>query len=109
MGYNLVRNIEFLVHATDVVLSHHERFDGSGYPHGLRGTSIPLHARIFSIMDTLDAMTSDRPYKRALPFSAVAQEVESRAGSQFDPEVVEVFLSAPESIWLVQEKAAVNG
>jgi putative nucleotidyltransferase with HDIG domain len=109
MGYNLVRNIEFLVHATDVVLSHHERFDGSGYPHRLRGTSIPLHARMFSIMDTLDAMTSDRSYKRALPFSAVTKEVESRAGSQFDPELVEVFLSAPESIWLVQEKAAVRG
>jgi response regulator RpfG family c-di-GMP phosphodiesterase len=53
MGYTMICNIEFLVHATDVVLSHHERFDGSGYPHGLRGTSIPLHARIFSIMDSL--------------------------------------------------------
>jgi putative nucleotidyltransferase with HDIG domain len=108
MGYNLIRNIEFLVHATDVVLSHHERFDGSGYPHGLRGTSIPLHARIFSILDTLDAMTSDRTYRAALPLSMAAEEVKRRSGSQFDPEIVEVFLSAPESIWLVQERAAVS-
>ncbi len=106
MGYTMVRNIEFLVHATDVVLSHHERFDGSGYPHGLRGTSIPLHARIFSIMDTLDAMTSERSYKRALPFSAAAEEVESLAGSQFDPEISRVFLSAPRSTWLIQTKDA---
>ncbi|MFI5369278.1 MAG: HD domain-containing phosphohydrolase, partial [Spirochaetia bacterium] len=76
MGYNMIRNIEFLVHTTDVVLSHHERFDGSGYPHGLAGSRIPLHARIFSIMDTLDAMISERPYRGALPLSAVKTEVE---------------------------------
>ena len=105
MGYTMIRNIEFLAHTTDVVLSHHERFDGSGYPHGLRGTRIPLHARIFSIMDTLDAMTSDRPYRAALPFSTVAEEVMRRAGTQFDPEITKVFLAAPASTWLVQGRA----
>jgi putative nucleotidyltransferase with HDIG domain len=109
MGYNMIRNIEFLVNATDVVLSHHERFDGAGYPHGLCGTRIPLHARIFSIMDTMDAMTSDRPYRAALPFSKVASEAERQAGTQFDPEIVETFLSAPQTTWRVQERAAVHG
>ena len=107
MGYNLIRNIEFLAPATGVVLSHHESYDGSGYPHGLRGQLIPLHARIFSIMDTLDAMTSDRPYRAALPGSAAAEEIRRLAGSQFDPEIVNMFLSVPESTWLVQARAAV--
>jgi putative nucleotidyltransferase with HDIG domain len=109
MGYNMIHNIEFLVHATDVVLSHHERFDGSGYPHGLGGTRIPLHARIFAVMDTLDAMTSERPYRAALPFSKVASEAERQAGIQFDPEIVEAFLSAPQTTWRVQERTAVHG
>jgi putative nucleotidyltransferase with HDIG domain len=109
MGYNMIRNIEFLVNATDVVLSHHERFDGAGYPHGLRGTRIPLHARIFSIMDTMDAMTSDRPYRSALPFSKVASEADRQSGPQFDPEIVETFLSAPQTTWRVQERATVHG
>jgi HD-GYP domain-containing protein (c-di-GMP phosphodiesterase class II) len=107
MGYDLISNIEFLVHATDVVLSHHERYDGGGYPQGLAGEMIPLHARIFSLMDTLDAMTSERPYRAALPLSAVAEEVERLAGSQFDPEIARIFLSAPKSTWLVQERDAV--
>jgi response regulator RpfG family c-di-GMP phosphodiesterase len=104
MGYDLIRSIEFLVHATDVVLSHHESYDGSGYPHRLAGEQIPLHARIFSLMDTLDAMTSDRPYRAAMPMSAVAEEVERKAGSQFDPDIARIFLSAPQSTWLVQER-----
>jgi response regulator RpfG family c-di-GMP phosphodiesterase len=108
MGYDMIRNIEFLIHATDVVLSHHERFDGKGYPHGLAGTHIPLHARIFSIMDTLDAMTSLRPYRAALGLSEVAEEVQHCSGTQFDPEIAEVFLSASESTWLVQVQVAAH-
>jgi response regulator RpfG family c-di-GMP phosphodiesterase len=104
MGYDLIRNIEFLVHATDVVLSHHERYDGAGYPQRLVGVQIPLHARIFSLMDTLDAMTSERPYRAAMSVSAAAEEIERQAGSQFDPEIAQVFLSAPKSTWLVQEQ-----
>jgi response regulator RpfG family c-di-GMP phosphodiesterase len=102
MGYGMVRNIEFLSYATDVVLAHHEKYDGSGYPHGLRDSCIPLHARIFAVVDTLDAMTSDRPYRAALPFSAVLAELERCAGTQFDPEIVKIFLAAPGSTWLVQ-------
>ena len=106
MGYTLIRDIDFLEPATGVVLSHHEQYDGRGYPHGLRGTLIPLHARIFSIMDTLDAMTSDRPYRAALPGATAAAEILRHAGSQFDPGIVDAFLSVPESTWLVQGRAA---
>jgi putative nucleotidyltransferase with HDIG domain len=102
MGHELLRNIDFLATASDVVLSHHERYDGTGYPHRVRGTRIPLHARIFSIMDTLDAMTSDRPYHLASPISTALGEIDSRAGSQFDPEIVRSFLSAPQSTWRIQ-------
>jgi putative two-component system response regulator len=108
MGHDLIRNIEFLVHATDVVLSHHERYDGAGYPQRLAGEQIPLHARIFSLMDTLDAMTSDRPYRVAMPLSAVAEEVERQAGSQFDPDIAQAFLSAPKSTWRVQERGVAH-
>jgi putative nucleotidyltransferase with HDIG domain len=102
MGHELLRSIDFLATASDVVLSHHERYDGTGYPHRLDGTRIPLRARIFSIMDTLDAMTSDRPYHLASPISAAMAEISSRAGSQFDPEIVQAFLSAPQSTWRIQ-------
>jgi response regulator RpfG family c-di-GMP phosphodiesterase len=74
-----------------VVRSHHERWDGAGYPDGLSGTDIPLAARLFAVADTLDAMTNDRPYRRALPWQAAAEEVVSQSGAQFDPRVVEAF------------------
>jgi len=106
MGYTMIRSIEFLRFATDVVLCHHERFDGGGYPRGLRGDKIPLSARIFALMDTLDAMTSDRPYRRALPIRAVQDELRSKAGSHYDPQIVESFVAVPESAWLVQGSAA---
>ena len=108
MGYELLRNVDFLAPASDVVLSHHERFDGNGYPHRLHGTHIPLRARIFSIMDTLDAMTSDRPYHLASPISAAMEEIAHRAASQFDPEIVQSFLSAPQSIWRIQRQQLMN-
>ena len=102
MGYELLRNIDFLAQASDVVLSHHERYDGTGYPHRLSGTRIPLQARVFSIMDALDAITSDRPYHSASRISAAVEEIGGRAGSQFDPEIVQRFLAAPESTWWIQ-------
>lgn len=108
MGYTMIRNIEFLGYATDIVLAHHERFDGTGYPHGLKRERIPLNARIFAVMDTLDAMTSDRPYRAALPLSAVATELKNKAGSQFDPEIVELFLKEPASHWLVQGRVEIH-
>jgi ribonuclease P protein subunit RPR2 len=74
-----------------VVRSHHERWDGSGYPDGLRGPEIPLGARIFSAADALDAMTSDRPYRRASNWDDAVAEIVAKSGSQFDPDVVEAF------------------
>jgi len=102
MGFTMLRGIKFLSYATDVVLSHHERFDGSGYPSGLRGTDIPLHARIFAVAATMDAMTSERPYRPALPVAKAIQELEEGAGKQFDPEIVALALGTPVSTWLTQ-------
>ncbi len=99
LGYQMLRRIPFLREAADIVYSHQERFDGSGYPRGLRADQIPLGARIFSIADTFDAMTSDRPYRAAQSVSAGRREIERNSGKQFDPDIVKVFLSVPEHIW----------
>jgi len=100
IGYNILREIEFLRGAALLVLQHHERFDGKGYPHGFSGQSILLGARIFAIADTFDAMTSDRPYRRALSYATARQEIIRCRGSQFDPELVDCFLEIPERVWL---------
>jgi HD-GYP domain-containing protein (c-di-GMP phosphodiesterase class II) len=99
VGYDLVSRIGFLAPAAEIVLTHQERYDGTGYPQGLMGDEIPLGSRIFAVADTLDAMTSDRPYRMALPLSAARSEISREAGRQFDPEVVRVFLSIPEQVW----------
>jgi response regulator RpfG family c-di-GMP phosphodiesterase len=99
VGYDLVSRIGFLAPAAEIVLTHQERFDGTGYPQGLAGHEIPLGSRIFAVADTLDAMTSDRPYRRALPFAVARIEITREAGGQFDPDVVRVFLSIPDMIW----------
>ncbi len=91
-GHHILKNLPFLSMAANIVLCHEERFDGSGYPEGLRGEKIPLAARLFAVIDTLDAMTFDRPYRRALPFDAAKAEILRMAGSQFDPIAVETFL-----------------
>lgn len=98
-GYQMLKKIPFLTEASDIVYSHQERFDGTGYPRGLRGDEIPLGARIFSIADTLDAITSDRPYRAAQTLEAARAEIKRCAGSQFDPEIVDVFLRMPDNIW----------
>jgi putative nucleotidyltransferase with HDIG domain len=100
IGFEVLKRIPFLKDAAEIVLAHQECFDGSGYPHGLRGEQIPLGARIFAVADTLDAMISDRPYRKALPISAAREEIRQHAGTQFDPNVVRVFLSQPDSVWL---------
>jgi len=100
VGYDLVCRIAFLAPAAEIVLTHQERYDGTGYPQGLIGNETPLGARIFAVADTLDAMTSDRSYRHALPFSVARAEIERESGRQFDPEVVKVFLSIPEEMWL---------
>jgi putative nucleotidyltransferase with HDIG domain len=98
-GYQILRRIPFLTEAAEIVYAHQEKFDGTGYPRGLKGEEIPLGARIFSIADTLDAMTSNRPYRAAQPLSAAREEIERWSGRQFDPDVVRVFLGMPENIW----------
>jgi putative nucleotidyltransferase with HDIG domain len=92
VGAKIVEPIPFMGEAVEIVRNHHERYDGSGYPTGLRGEEIPLGARIFAIADAFDAMTSDRPYRRALTHDQAVAEVERCAGTQFDPEIARVFL-----------------
>jgi len=92
IGYEMIQNIEFLSTPATIVLSHQEKFDGKGYPRGLRGEEIHIGARIFAVADTLDAMTSDRPYRKGTTFENAVDEIERCAGSQFDPEVVRAFL-----------------
>ena len=91
IGYDMVIKIPFLREAAEIVLSHQEYFDGSGYPRGLRGEAIPLGARIFAVADALDAMISDRPYRKALPIEHARKEIQRCSGTQFDPEVVEMY------------------
>ena len=98
-GYQIVKKIPFLAEAADIVYSHQERFDGSGYPRGLKGEQIPLGARIFSVADTLDAITSDRIYRQAQSLTAAREEIARWSGKQFDPEIVKVFLDMPDKIW----------
>lgn len=99
IGHAVLLRIPFLKEPAEIVLAHQERFDGTGYPQGLKGEGIPLGARIFAIADTLDAMISDRPYRKALPLAAAREEIRAHAGTQFDPKVVEVFLSLPDQLW----------
>jgi len=98
-GYQMVCKIPFLADAAEIVYAHQERWDGTGYPRGLKGEEIPLGARIFSIADTLDAITSDRPYRAAQSYQAAREEIEHWSGRQFDPVIVRVFLAMPQSIW----------
>jgi putative nucleotidyltransferase with HDIG domain len=98
-GYKILSRIPFLAEAAEIVYSHQEFYDGSGYPRHLKGEEIPLGARIFAIADTLDAMRSDRPYRKAQSIEAVRKEVEAWAGRQFDPQIVKVFLDMPDNIW----------
>lgn len=99
VGYAILSEIQFLKIPTEIILGHHERFDGTGYPKKLKGDLIPVGARIFALVDTLDAMTSDRPYRRALPFEAVSQEIIKNRGTQFDPEIADMFLSINRNHW----------
>jgi putative nucleotidyltransferase with HDIG domain len=98
-GYQIVKKIPFLAEAAEIVYSHQERFDGTGYPRELKGDKIPLGSRIFSVADTLDAITSDRPYRAAQSLQAAREEISKWSGRQFDPDVVKVFLEMPENIW----------
>ncbi|TAK88594.1 MAG: HD domain-containing protein [Betaproteobacteria bacterium] len=93
-GYRILEKVPILALASKIVLCHEERYDGSGYPEGLKGEAIPLPARVFAVIDALDAMTFDRPYRRAMSFDAAKAEIVRMSGRQFDPVAVEAFLKA---------------
>lgn len=95
-GYEILADVQFLRPSLEIVHGHHERWDGAGYPRGLSGERIPLAARIFAVVDTYDAITSERPYRRAHSHRAAVAELDRVAGSQLDPSVVEAFLTIPE-------------
>jgi putative two-component system response regulator len=98
-GQQILRGIEFLQGASRVVAQHHEKWDGTGYPLGLRNEEIDICARIFAVADAFDAITSDRVYRRGKPYEAAAQELDDWAGRQFDPKVVEAFHRVPKEDW----------
>ena len=98
-GQQILRGIEFLQGAARVVAQHHEKWDGSGYPLGLRGDDVDVCARIFAVADAFDAITSDRVYRRGKTYEAAAQELDDWAGRQFDPKVVEAFHRVPKEDW----------
>jgi putative nucleotidyltransferase with HDIG domain len=106
IGYNMLKEVRFLAGAAEIVRAHHERWDGKGYPRGLKEGEIPLGSRIFSVVDTFDSMTSDRPYRRALEAQEALNEILRCSGTQFDPRVVEAFLDIYDD-W-VREMAALR-
>ena len=99
IGHQMCVAIEQLAPASQIVRHHHERWDGAGYPDGLAGSAIPMGARMFAVADTLDAMTTDRPYRAAVPIAAARAEILRNSGSQFDPAVVRAFEAVPDARW----------
>ena len=109
VGYDLVKRIPFLREAAEIVLTHHERCDGSGYPRGLKAAELSVNAKVFAIADTVDAMTSDRPYRAALPFELAREEIRRGSGRQFDSQAAGVFLSVPDKVWKsLREESSTN-
>ncbi len=98
-GERILRRVSFLQPAAVIVRHHHEQYDGGGYPDGLAAEQIPLGARIFALADALDAVTSDRPYRKAPGFRAMRDEVRRCSGAQFDPRIADLFLQVPEDTW----------
>ena len=98
-GVEILETVPLLTPALDVVGGHHERFDGTGYPHGLRGDEIPLAARIFAVVDALDAMTHHRPHRGPCSVSEALDVVRKGAGTHFDPRIVEAALAVPPERW----------
>jgi putative nucleotidyltransferase with HDIG domain len=96
IGSEILRHIDFLDEAKSVVLHHHERWDGSGYPAGLAGEEIPLQARVFAVADTLDALTTDRPYRAAVGWGEARHVIRAESGSQFDPAIVAAYETLPD-------------
>jgi putative nucleotidyltransferase with HDIG domain len=99
LGYGLVRDLKLVREVGNIILCHHEKYDGTGYPKGLKGEAIPLEARVFAVADTLDAVTSHRPYRAPRDFRAARRELVDNAGGQFDPKVVDVFCGLDLAVW----------
>lgn len=98
-GYRIVKRIGFLKDAAEIVYTHHEQFDGSGYPRGIKNESIPLGARMFMVADVYDALTSERPYRSPMTYQEAAAEIRTLSGSHFDPVIVDTFMAiAPEQL-----------
>jgi putative nucleotidyltransferase with HDIG domain len=102
IGYSMLKEVTFLSRASEIVYTHHERYDGKGYPRGLKGQEIPLGARIFAVADSFDAMTSDRPYRKAMSWQEARDEIARNSGTQFDPQVVKLFLQILEE-WAAKD------
>ena len=98
IGHRILADAPFMAEAAEIVLNHEERFDGTGYPRGLAGSAIPLWARLFAVIDTLDAITSDRPYRKTLTFDTARAEILRASGSQFDPMAVEAFVAEEDTL-----------
>ncbi|MET0686748.1 MAG: HD domain-containing phosphohydrolase [Solirubrobacteraceae bacterium] len=96
IGWEILRHIDFLDDAKTVVRHHHERWDGTGYPDGMAGEAIPLHARVFALADALDALTTDRPYRAAVSWAAARDTIREAAGSHFDPAIVAAYDTVPD-------------
>ena len=99
LGWRLLQRVDYLRPASEIVLQHQEKWDGGGYPGGLSGDRIVIGARVFHVVDTLDAITSDRPYRKARPFADARAELVRCRGTQFDPRVVDAFLAVPPEEW----------
>lgn len=98
IGHRILSGAPSMAEAAEIVLCHEERYDGTGYPRGLVGEKITLWARLFAVIDTLDSMTSDRPYRKALSFDAARAEIMRQSGTQFDPVATEVFVAEQETL-----------
>jgi HD-GYP domain-containing protein (c-di-GMP phosphodiesterase class II) len=108
IGYDLMSRVAFLASAAEIVLTHQEFYDGTGYPQGLAGEEIPLGARVFSVADTMDAMMSDRPYRQGRSYAVARAEIQHESGRQFDPHVVATFLAIPEETWVAIRREAIR-
>lgn len=108
-GQKILRNIKFLEGAAQIVAQHHEKWDGSGYPYGIRGEDINIGARIFAVVDAFDAMVSDRVYRKGRPYKDALEELERCAGTQFDPLIVEAFKVIPKEDWeILRERSLIE-
>lgn len=109
IGYDMLRHNPLLADAAEIVLTHHERYDGSGYPMGLRGQDIPLGARICAITDTFDALTSIRPYRSPMSFEDACDYISSERGRSYDPQIVDMFTALPPARWQDVQRLAATG